>query len=73
MSNSPPEAGAISIIKIVLIFLLRNMDYYCSADTVLIESMKVHVFLYCFTVPPKRVVVAEPTNSHIRHNHTTNL
>jgi len=37
--NSPPEAGAIFIFKVFLKFLLRNMDYYCSADAVLFHPM----------------------------------
>jgi hypothetical protein len=37
--NSPPEPRAIFIFKVFLKFLLRNMDYYCSADAVLFHPM----------------------------------
>jgi hypothetical protein len=43
--NSPPEPRTIFIFKVFLKFLLRNMDYYCSADAVFIKTVKVFVFL----------------------------
>jgi hypothetical protein len=69
--NSPPEPRTIFIFKVFLKFLLSNMDYYRSADAVFIETVKVCVLLYCFTVPPELVEVTQSAYCHVGHKTTT--